>query len=107
MASVLFFRGVNVGGHKTFRPTELARKLAHFDVVNVGAAGTFVVRKSVSQSAIRTELKRHLKIEAEIMVCPGREVLDLIDGLPFDDEHPGPTVKFYATVLAKRPPAAI
>jgi hypothetical protein len=42
MALIVFLRGVNVGGHRTFRPTILARELSAYDVVNVGAAGTFV-----------------------------------------------------------------
>ena len=45
MALVVFIRGVNVGGHRTFRPSVLARVLSDYGVVNVGAAGTFVVRK--------------------------------------------------------------
>ena len=43
MALVVLLRGVNVGGHKAFQPSALAKELADFDVVNVGAAGTFVV----------------------------------------------------------------
>ncbi len=45
MALIVFLRGVNVGGHRTFRPSMLARELSDYDVVNVGAAGTFIVRK--------------------------------------------------------------
>jgi len=45
MALIVFLRAVNVGGHKTFRPSLLAKELSGYDVVNVGAAGTFVVRK--------------------------------------------------------------
>ena len=45
MALIVFLRGVNVGGHRTFRPSTLARELSDYDVVSVGAAGTFVVRK--------------------------------------------------------------
>ena len=48
MALVVFLRGVNVGGHKTFRPSLVANELSDFDVVNVGAAGTFVVRNRIS-----------------------------------------------------------
>ena len=51
MALVVFLRGVNVGGHKTFRPAALARELAALDLVNVGAAGTFVVRAAIGQTA--------------------------------------------------------
>ena len=45
MAFVVFLRAVNVGGHQTFRPSVLAKELSEYDVVNIGAAGTFVVRK--------------------------------------------------------------
>jgi hypothetical protein len=38
MAIVVFLRGVNVGGHRTFRPSILARELSDYYVVNVGAA---------------------------------------------------------------------
>ena len=37
MALVVFMRGVNVGGHETFRPAALAKELVALDVVNVGA----------------------------------------------------------------------
>jgi hypothetical protein len=33
MALVAFLRGVNVGGHRAFRPTVLAQELADLDVV--------------------------------------------------------------------------
>ena len=39
MALVVFMRAVNVIGHRTFRPPALAKELAAFDVVNLGAAG--------------------------------------------------------------------
>ena len=43
MAFVVFLRGVNVGGHKAFQPSVLAKELADFDVVSVGAAGAEAV----------------------------------------------------------------
>jgi len=45
MALVVFFRGINVAGHRAFRPSLLAKELAIYDAVNVGAAGTLVIRK--------------------------------------------------------------
>jgi hypothetical protein len=68
MALVVFLRGVNVGGHKTFRPSLLANDLNHLDVVNVGAAGTFVVRNRISQSKLRVELLRRLPFETEVVM---------------------------------------
>ena len=42
MALLVFLRGMNVGGHRRLRPAALARELAAYDVVNVGAAGTAI-----------------------------------------------------------------
>ena len=39
MALVALLRGVNVGGHRTFRPSILTRDLGDYDVVNVKANG--------------------------------------------------------------------
>ena len=50
MSLVVFLRGVNVGGHKRFRPAALAKELVHLDAVNIGAAGTFVIRRRVSRA---------------------------------------------------------
>ena len=40
MALVVLLRGLNVGGHWSFRPSQLATQLAQLDVVNIGATGT-------------------------------------------------------------------
>jgi hypothetical protein len=68
MALVVFLRGVNVGGHRTFRPSILARELSGYDVLNVGAAGTFVVREPGSRAKFRSALLRKLPFEAEILL---------------------------------------
>ena len=60
VALVVFLRGVNVGGHRRFRPSILARAMSNYGVVNVGAAGTFVVRKPGSRAKFRTALLRKL-----------------------------------------------
>ena len=59
-ALVVLLRGVNVGGHRTFSPSALARSLSAYDVVNIGAAGTFVVRKPGAVSRFRADLCREL-----------------------------------------------
>jgi uncharacterized protein (DUF1697 family) len=102
MALVVFLRGVNVGGHKAFKPSALADELADLDAVNVGAAGTFVVRKPVGQAKLRDELLRRLPFQPELMICPAREVLDLAAAEPFSSEA-GEGVTRYVSVLAKRP----
>ncbi len=83
MAFVVFLRGVNVGGNKTFRPSLLAKELAQFDVVNVGAAGTFVVRGKVTPVKLRAEILRMLPFQAEVMICRGRDLIDLMRSEPF------------------------
>src|SRR4051794_408506 len=109
MAWVVFLRGVNVGGRRTFQPTALAKELADFDVVNVGAAGTLVVRKAATQAALKAALLRKLPVEAELMICRSREILDLASRKPFGDAPPDPDVTRYVSVLAKVPrtPAAL
>jgi uncharacterized protein (DUF1697 family) len=102
MDLVVFLRGVNVGGHKTFRPSELAKELAQFDVVNIGAAGTFVVRKPVSQSLLRAELLRRLPFNAEIMICSDREILNLASADPFRDQDSDKDIVRFVSVLARR-----
>jgi hypothetical protein len=69
MALIVFLRDVNVGGHRTFRPSILARELSDYDVVNVGAASTFIVRKPGSRVEFRAELLRKLPFEAEVVLC--------------------------------------
>jgi hypothetical protein len=64
MVLVVFLRGVNVGGHRTLRPSVLARELSEYDVVNVGAAGTFIVRKPESRAKFRAALLPKLPFEA-------------------------------------------
>jgi len=81
----VFMRGVNVGGYKTFRPSLLAKQLAHLGVINVGAAGTFVVPGNVAQRTIRAEFFKRLPFEAELMICRGGDVLDLAVSEPFPD----------------------
>ncbi|MFL5340749.1 MAG: DUF1697 domain-containing protein [Gemmataceae bacterium] len=103
MALVVLLRGVNVGGHKSFSPKALAGELADFDAVNVGAAGTFVIRKSVSAAALRGELVRRLPVQAEFMMCRAREILELMDREPFRDHPTGPEMTRYVSMLADRP----
>ena len=69
MALVVLLRGVNVGGHRTFRPTTLAKQLTHLGAVNIGAAGTFVIRQPVTQAELRAELASRLPFDTEIMIC--------------------------------------
>ncbi len=101
MALVVFLRGVNVGGHRTFRPSILARQLSGYDVLNVGAAGTFVVLKPGSPAKFRTALLRKLPFEAEILLCEGRDLMRLETENPFGIRPSPPDVVRFVSILSK------
>lgn len=103
MALVVLLRGVNVGGHRTFRPTRLAEQLKHLDAVNIGAAGTFVIRRPVTRAQLRAELARRLPFEAEIMICQGREMVRLLSQNHFADQPARPDIVRFVSVLSRRP----
>lgn len=103
MALVVFLRGVNVGGHRTFRPAALTRQLAHLGAVNIGAAGTFVIRQPVTQARLRAELASRLPFDTEIVICQGREIVRLMSHDHFADQPIGPDVVRFVSVLARRP----
>ncbi|MBI4501025.1 MAG: DUF1697 domain-containing protein [Gemmatimonadetes bacterium] len=103
MAQVVFLRGVNVGGHRTFRPTLLVQQLKRYEVVNIGAAGTFVIRTPASQSQLRAELRRRLPLETEVIICQGRDLLKLASRNPLGDQPMGSDVVRFVSILAKRP----
>lgn len=97
---MVFLRGVNVGGHRTFRPSLLAQELKQYDVVNVGAAGTFVVRKPGASSRFRAELLRKLPFDTSVAICDGRDLLRIETDNPFEAER-APEVVRFVTVLSK------
>jgi uncharacterized protein (DUF1697 family) len=86
MALIVFFRGINVGGHRRFRPSTLARELSAYDVVNVGAAGTLIVRKPRPRAKFLAELRQKLPFEAEVAFCDGSDLLRLENENPFGAE---------------------
>jgi uncharacterized protein (DUF1697 family) len=106
MALVVLLRGVNVGGHRTFRPTTLAEQLKHLDAVNIGAAGTFVIRRPVTMAQLRAELARSLPFDTEIMICQGREIVRLMSQNPFVDQPLRPGTVRFLSILSKRPHSA-
>src|SRR5437899_8421516 len=101
MALVVFLRGVNVGGHRTFRPSILAKELSNHDVVNVGAAGTFVVRKPGSRTKFRAALLRKLPFRAEVACCDGRDLIGLEAENPFGAKPPRPDIVRFVSILSR------
>ena len=106
MALVVLLRGVNVGGHRTFRPTTLAEQLEHLDAVNIGAAGTLVIRRPITRKQLRAELARRLPFDTEIMICRGREIVGLMSQNHFADQPSRPDIVRFVSVLSKRPRSA-
>lgn len=105
MALVAFLRGVNVGGHRTFRPSVLANQLKDYGVVNIGAAGTFVIPKRVSQKRLRSELARRLPFDAQVMICTGEELIAAASDSSFIGAPSGKDIIQFVSVLAKLPHA--
>lgn len=102
MASVVFLRAVNVGRTNRCQPAEIAKQLTKFGVVNIGAVGTFVVRKDVSETALREALARKLPFQCEIMICPAGEIIKLASTDPFSEQPSGPGITRFISVLGKQ-----
>jgi uncharacterized protein (DUF1697 family) len=100
MALVVFLRGINVGGHRAFRPSLLAGELGAYDAVNVGAAGTLVVRKPGSRTKFLAELRRKLPFEATIACCDGRDLIRLEIDDPFGAEPPRDDLVPFVSILS-------
>jgi hypothetical protein len=103
MAHAVFLRAANVGGANVFRPAQLAVTLKKLDVVNIGAAGTFVVRSSASSTEIRRAFQKASPHEFVMAVRPGREILALVardpfKGVTFSKDH-----RAWVGVLTGRP----
>jgi uncharacterized protein (DUF1697 family) len=105
MRQVVFLRAVNVGGANQCRPTLLAKQLSKFDMINVGAVGTFVVRENVRESVLRTAIAKKLPFKSEIMICPASDIIKLASKDPFSRQPSGPDITRFVNVLAKRLPS--
>jgi len=101
MASVVFLRAVNVGRTNRCQPALIAKELAKFGVVNIGAVGTFVVREDVSESVLRAAIARKLPFKCEIMICPARDIIKLASKNPFSRQPSGPNIVRFVSVSAR------
>jgi len=102
MRWVVFLRAVNVGGANRCQPALIAKELAKFGVVNIGAVGTFVVREDVNESALRAAIAKKLPFKCEIMICPAKEIVDLAKENPLKGETSN-DIDAHVTILARRP----
>jgi uncharacterized protein (DUF1697 family) len=102
MALIVFLKGINVGGHRRFKPTVIAKQMKHLNIVNIGAAGTFVVRQRVSRANLRVEIMRRLPFNVDIFICTGSEILQLISKDPFGGDTFGQDIAPFVSIAAKR-----
>ena len=106
MALVVFLRGVNIGGHRVFRPSVLPAQLPELGVVNIGAAGTFVVRRRVGRAEVRRAFRRQLPFAAEIVVCDGAQVRALMADDLFAGLRLRPGMVRFVSILSGTPKVA-
>jgi uncharacterized protein (DUF1697 family) len=102
MRRVVFLRAVNVGKGNRCQPAVIARQLSKLGVINIGAVGTFVVNKNVTESALRAAIAKKLPFKCEIMICPARDIIRLASKDPFADQSSDPNMIRFVNVLAKR-----
>ena len=101
MPSVVFLRAVNVGRTNRCQPALIAKQLAKFGIVNIGAVGTFVVREDVSELVLRAAIARKLPFKCEMMICPARDIIKLAAKDPFSRQPSEPNITRFANILAR------
>ena len=105
MKWIVFLRAVNVGTANRCQPAIIAKQLAKFGVINIGAVGTFVVREDVNEPALRAAIAKKLSFKCEIMIVPARDLIKIAATNPFARQPSGENIIRFVNVLAKRPPA--
>jgi hypothetical protein len=71
--------------------------------VNIGAAGTLVIRRPVSRAALKAEIAHRLPFGAHIVVCDGREIRRLLTSDHLAGEVQEKGIVRFVSVLARRP----
>jgi uncharacterized protein (DUF1697 family) len=105
MAWVVLLRAVNVGGGRRLLTREFAQQVPELDLVNVGAAGTFVARTTAPEQRVRAVIERALPFATDVLVCPGEEIEAIVRNDPFP--RLPPTTKPCLTVLVSMPTATL
>ncbi len=78
----------------------LAKELGAYDVVNVGAAGTFVVRNPGPRANFLSSLHRKLPAGSVVAHCDSRDLLRLEREQPFKNERPRPDLVQFVSILS-------
>ena len=84
----------------------LAEQLKHLDAVNIGAAGTFVIRRPVTRAQLHADVAGRLPFAAEIMICQGREIVRLLSQDHFADQPVRSDIVRFVSILSKSPRSA-
>lgn len=90
---------------RTFRPSTLTQEMSAYELVNVGAAGTFIVRRPGPCGKFRSELLRKVPFEARLALCKGSDILRLESENPFGRKPSLPATVQFVSILPK--PSAI
>jgi hypothetical protein len=102
-ALLVFLRGVNVGGHRSFRPSRLVESMRGYDLVNIGAAGSFVARNVKSKTKFLAELRGQLPFVSTIGVCNRKELVELVSACPFAGTRRRADIIHFVSVLTELP----
>jgi len=102
MSWAVFLRAVNVGKTNRCQPALIAKQLVRLGMTNIGAVGTFVVRKAVDESTLRDAIADSLPFRCEIMICPARAIVRLVATDPFAGQPSGPDLVWFVSILAKK-----
>lgn len=70
--------------------------------MNIGAAGTFVIRKRVPLPTLRAELARRLPFETLVMICHGENITALDAEALFGGDAAAPGVVRFVSVLPNK-----
>ena len=103
MALVVLLKGLNVGGHRTLRAKALAEELRHLDAVNIGAAGTLVIRQPVSRATLRLEIARRVPFDLDIAICRADDISRLLSGDWFTQQPVRSDMVRFVSVLSRAP----
>ena len=105
MPHIVLLRGVNVGGHRVFRPAQLPAQLPDLGLVNIGAAGTFVVRTRVSKERVRAALSKALPFVTAIVIVDAAEIRRLAAADPLAEYAGQADITRFVMVLGGAPDA--
>lgn len=100
MTVVVFLRGANLGNRR-FKPAQLVKDLKDLEITNLGAAGTFVVRKKVAERTLRARLQAEIPFEAPMVICAPQEIHAALEAGEKVDVPEG--CRRFATMLEKAP----